>query len=570
MKDLVKSFKFLYNYKVKFSLGLLLLILMLSSTLISPKLVEYAIDSGIKNNNQDILLFSAIGIILTAIFFGLFKFLSYYLFNYTAESVGFDLRNLIFEKIMSFSNLDNWRSGELHVRLNNDVTTIVNSITNLLIKTVESLLFIIGGIIMMFLTDIKLAIKVIWILPVFLILLILVSLTVRKLVAKIRIKEEELSNKLLENFAGAKLIKSLSREQYESKSFDITNTQHYKISLKRGYIFSLLVPFTIFFGHFVLLVTLWFGGIAVIEENMAIGKLIAFNTYAVYIVPPTFLLMTYANFLSSAYVSAQRINQFLETEKPIAKNDCKSIDSIKNIEFKDITFHYGNGENALTNINIKIKQGEKIGIIGSTGSGKSSLALLMQKLYESTDGKILINDIDIKDLSIETLRTRIALVLQDTMLFSGTIRDNLTFGNRQASNEDIENALKISQAKNFILEKENLLEQEIGEKGIGLSGGQKQRISIARAIISNPDILILDDATSSVDPDTERKIMDNIYNLGSNKTVIVISQKIDVIKKAPKIIVMHKGEIISVGNHEHLITNCEIYKKMSDTQIIHI
>ncbi len=458
------------------------------------------------------------------------------------------------------------------VRMYSDVNTIRMFIRMGLFMIVQSIIMIAGTLTAMFLTNVKLASVMAVIMPATLVMFFLAASYIRPAFMKVREALDKLNNVLQESLAGIKLVKAFAMQPYEFNRFEDKNREYYKVSLKIGYLIAVLMPLLFFIGQIAILVTLWLGGTTIIKApaqgGLTLGQLVAFSNYAMMAMFPLIMLGMVFNFISMASVSAARIDELIK-ETPDIKENSNPIDIYRfkgKIEFKNVSLSYGEGENAVDDVSITISPGEKIGILGTTGSGKTSMVNLIPRFYDPQEGTVFIDDIDIKQISFSSLRTRITAVLQEPVLFSGSIRDNIKFGKRELTDDDVKSAACTACAENFILEKENKWDEPVGERGTGLSGGQRQRIAIAQAVAADPDILILDDVTSSLDMETEQQIIGNLFNVFKDKTVLIISQKISTLVNTDRIIVLEKGKIIGAGNHDHLIKTNRIYRDIYDTQ----
>lgn len=581
MNSLFKMMIYLKKYKKKMIISFISLMIVATFNLVQPKIIEWIIDKGIAGNNLSLVLLGSGGILLAAVFAGGFDFLSARLLIASAQGQSYDLRSDIYKKVISFSfsNLDKWRTGELMVRVNSDVTTLRMFVRMGLFMLIQSILMLLGSLIIMFYTNAKLASVMAVILPFTLLVFFLIANKIRPAFLKVKEAQDKLNNILQENLSGVKVIKSFCSQDYEQKRFVSKNTDLLSISLKVGYVMSMMMPFLFFTGQIAIVATLWVGGLDVIENiinpqqyGLTIGQLVAFNNYAMMSMMPIMMLGMVLNFISMASASAMRLEELL-SEKPsvIENKNAREVKNIEgNIEFQNVSFHYGNGENTLSNISFSINSGEKVGIVGGTGSGKSSLVSLIGRYYEAQSGKIMIDGVKIEDYSLTSLRKRVAQVLQETTLFAGSIGDNIRFGNSTASQETVERVAELSDCSDFIKQKKDGFEEEIGERGKGLSGGQRQRVAIARTLITDPDILILDDVTSALDAATEKKIIDNLYHNLDNKTILLISQKIESVMKADRILVLDDGKLIGNGSHEELLQSCDIYHELYETQKLSI
>jgi ATP-binding cassette, subfamily B, multidrug efflux pump len=577
MVPLLKLFRFLDKSVGSLVTSFILLLAATGLGLVQPRLIEYAIDNGIKNINIWPIIWGAAGILFTALLAAVLNLASGYMLIKSSQMMGYEMRNALYRKVMSFSfeNLDRWRTGELVVRLNSDVNMVRMFVRMGVFMIVQSVVMIIGTVIAMYLTDARLAGIMAIFMPLTLALFFGVATFIRPLFMKARKALDELNNTLQENLAGAKVVRAFARQKQELQKFGLRNKNLYDVSQNVGYKLSLFFPLFFLIAQLATVIVIWFGGSTLIayetshiSGNLTLGKLIAFNNYATMAMFPLIMLGMVLNFISMAMASAVRLDAlFKEKPRIEEKPDARRLPHLKGkIEFRNVSFRYGQGEKALNNISLVVRPGEKLGIIGTTGAGKSSLVNLMPRFYDPEEGCVLLDDIDVRDVSFDTLRTRIIMVLQETVLFSGTIRDNVAFGAPAASQADLERAAEIACAMEFISENPEGWDSSVGERGAGLSGGQRQRVAIARAIAAAPDIIILDDVTSSLDATTERRIVEALYREFRDRTAIIISQKINTIRHADRIVVMEDGGIIAAGTHEELLQSDVTYRTIFETQ----
>ena len=573
MLSIFRLFAYLRKYAFNMFLAFIVLSISTVGILLQPKVSQWVIDNGISAGILKNIIIGSIGMFMFGIIGSLLNISGGYLLIKSSQGMGHDIRKKLFKKIVSFSfiNFDKWRTGELLVRLNSDIYPIQMFVRMNILMILNSLLMIIGSSIFMFITNTRLASIIVMIMGGILIISISFATFMHPLFMKIRTKVDELNNTIQENLAGAKIVRVFNRQQSEKEKFGSDNIDLYRILTKVGYSFSIVMPFFIFSMNVCITLILWLGGSEIIQQynsisGFTLGQLVAFDNYAMMTLFPIIMIGDQLRSISMANASADRIITLLEELPGIKKPDKPvAIKKIKGrIELEGIHFGYGGAEEVLNNINLTITPGEKIGIIGGTGSGKSSLAYLIPRFYDPQNGMISIDGVDIRKYDPMELRKHIGIVLQDIILFSGGIKKNILYGNPEGGEEIAEWAARISQATPFLDEKG--WENSLGEWGVGLSGGQRQRVAIARAIASKPAILILDDATSSLDLETEEKLTSSIYNELGDSTVLIISQKIQTIKKSDRIIVMHEGKINGIGTHDELIAKNNIYQDIEKTQ----
>ena len=535
-----------------------------------PKLMSDIIDIGVANGDITYVLNVGFKMIVVA-FIGILGGMLCGVFSTLASmNMGKNMRQGLFNKIqsLSFSEIDQFKTSSLITRLTNDVTQVQNMVMMALRGMVRSPLICLGGIIMSLSISVKLSM-------IFLVVIPLIILSVTVITAKstpfftaMQKKIDNVNLVMRENLLGVRVVKAFAIEDKVKERFSYANDDLMSTSIKAQSVTILLWPLVTLIMNLSVVAILWFGGNYVNKGSLEIGKIMAFINYLVQIMSSlNMLVMIIINF-SRAKVSASRINEVLDVESSITdKEDAKKINKF-NIEFKDVYFKYNkDGDYVLKGISFKAEEGEKIGIIGATGSGKSTLISLIPRLYDTSSGTVMIGNEDVKNLKINELRSLIGVVLQDTTLFSGSIEDNLKFGKEDATEEMMISSVKDALAFEFINANNEGLNREVGQRGKNLSGGQKQRISIARTLIKNPKILILDDSSSALDMATEAKLQKSIKNGMKNSTVFLIAQRISAVKDSDRIIVLDNGEIVAIGNHEELIKECDIYRSIAISQL---
>lgn len=535
-----------------------------------PKLMSDIIDIGVANGDITYVLNVGFKMIVVA-FIGILGGMLCGVFSTLASmNMGKNMRQGLFNKIqsLSFSEIDQFKTSSLITRLTNDVTQVQNMVMMALRGMVRSPLICLGGIIMSLSISVKLSMIFLVVIPLIILSVTVITGKSTPFFTAMQKKIDNVNLVMRENLLGVRVVKAFAIEDKVKERFSYANDDLMSTSIKAQSVTILLWPLVTLIMNLSVVAILWFGGNYVNKGSLEIGKIMAFINYLVQIMSSlNMLVMIIINF-SRAKVSASRINEVLDVESSITdKEDAKKINKF-NIEFKDVYFKYNkDGDYVLKGISFKAEEGEKIGIIGATGSGKSTLISLIPRLYDTSSGTVMIGNEDVKNLKINELRSLIGVVLQDTTLFSGSIEDNLKFGKEDATEEMMISSVKDAQAFEFINANNEGFNREVGQRGKNLSGGQKQRISIARTLIKNPKILILDDSSSALDMATEAKLQKSIKNGMKNSTVFLIAQRISAVKDSDKIIVLDNGEIVAIGNHEELIKECDIYRSIAISQL---
>ncbi|MFW5814531.1 MAG: ABC transporter ATP-binding protein [Spirochaetota bacterium] len=581
MGALLRLFRYLRAYRGVVLISLVLTLLATGMNLVQPEIIQRAVDFGISQGDVRSVLVSALLLFVAAVLTGGLHMASGVLLVRAGQGMSYDIRNDLYNRVMSFSfgNLDRWRTGELLVRTNSDVNTIRMFIRLGLLMMIQSIVTLVGSLAFMYAKNPQLSRIMVVVLPGTLAVFFIFAHFLRPLIMKLRERLDALNNRIQENLSGAKVVRAFARQDHERARFGERNDAFLRLSLRVGYTFAIAFPFVFFLGQMAIVLPTWFGGLQVLEGmlepasmGLTLGQLLAFQGYALRAMWPIIALGMTLQFLTMAIASATRIQELMDDRPHIEEpEDARDLERLSGrIAFRDVSFAYGEGEPAVDRVSLEISPGEKVGVLGRTGSGKTSLAALVPRMYDVSSGSVLVDGHDVRTLSMRTLRERITLVLQETVLLSGSILENVGYAYRNGSHDEpdetMRGAAELACALEFIEEKEHGWHEHVGERGAGLSGGQRQRVAIARAILADPDILILDDVTSALDAQTEKQIVTNLYRRLADKTVIIISQKINTVRMADRIIILDEGRIVAQGTHDELLAANEMYREIHETQ----
>ena len=525
------------------------------------------------NSAPQLLINALIFIVIFAALRGIFSFLQAYWGEKNSQAVAYDIRNELYAKIqsLSFSYHDKNQTGQLMIRATDDVEKVRLFIGQGLLQLVGAVILLTGTIVILFSTNTTLAWTAMPILPVALVIFMFFGVISQPLFMKIQQKLSALNTVLQENLAGVKVIKAFTREKEQQTKFRIAadDTMNQAITVAR--LFTFLFPLVFMIANLGQAAILYVGGKQIIMGLLTLGEWQEFSLYLIYLFFPIAQFGFIITQLGQASASADRIFEILDAKNDIVDqpNAIKLPDVTGTVKFENVTFRYfGGGDPVLKNVSFTANPGETIALLGATGSGKTTIINLLPRFYDPTEGRITIDDHDLRDVKLESLRSKIGIVLQETTLFSGTVRENIAFGKPDASQQEIESAAKAAQAHDFIMSFPDGYNTHVGERGATLSGGQKQRVAIARALLLNPRILILDDSTSSVDLNTEAQLQNALEILMQGRTSFVIAQRISTVMNADKIIVLDRGEIVAEGKHNDLMEDSPIYAEIYNSQIL--
>lgn len=570
MQHTRRLFAFLRPYRLLVFLAPLMMLGEVAMDLMLPRLIQQIIDEGIANDDLGMVLRTS-GLMISLALLGVIFGILCGVFAVRASlEFATDLREALFKKVqsLSFANLDKLETGGLITRLTNDVVQLTDAVQMMLRILVRAPLLLVGSIAMAIWTAPKLSLLFVALMPVLMIMIGIVMMKAFPRFKKVQKRLDHVNSVIQENLAGMRVVKAFARHSYETNRFGNSNNDLRDTTLSAVYVVIIAMPLMMLIVNLGLVASLWFGGNLVDTGDIEVGALVAFTNY---MMQSLFALMMVSMVLmrfTRAEASAERINEALDATPVIVNQPAATQPerSAGKVQFDNVTFQYGEEATpALSDISFTVNPGETLAILGTTGSGKSSIVNLIPRFYDVTSGRVLVNDMDVREWDEDRLRNHVSVALQESVLFSGTIRDTIRFGNPDATDEDVERAAQMAQAEEFISTLEDGYDSIVGQRGVNLSGGQRQRLAIARAIVRNAPILILDDSTSAVDVQTERKIQDALATVET--TVIIVAQRISAVVNANNIIVLEHGRVIAQGNHEELIESSDVYQEIYRSQV---
>lgn len=569
-----KILKFLKPYTIFIIIGFIFTFVQSILNLYLPNLMSDILNNGVIKQDIDSIWSYGLEMIIITLLVALFAVGATFIASRVSTAFGRNLRKKVYEKVESYSNYEfkKMSSSTLITRTTNDVTQVQTFVLMGLRMMIIAPIMCIGGLIMAISTNAKLSIILAVIIPIMVLVILILAKKVLPLFTKFQAFTDRLNQVVTEKLTGVRVIRAFGKEEYERKRYDSVNKDIYDVTLKAAYTIVLLMPLIFFIINISSIAIVWIGAPMIDNGSLNIGDLMAFIQYAMQVLfSVIYVAMMFIN-IPRAIVSAKRIREVLDID-PSIKDDGtitkkEELDSLGSIEFKNVCFSFPDGdENVLDNISFKINKSETLAIIGGTGSGKTALISLMLRLYDITGGDIYVGGKNIKDISVNFLRDLIGYVPQKAMLFSGTIRENLCYGNKNATKQQIDEALKIAQAYDFVYSQKDGIDSEVSQGGTNFSGGQKQRLCIARAIVKNPDYFIFDDSFSALDYKTDMTLREALAKNTKDATKIIVAQRVSTVLNADKIIYLEDGKILGIGTHKELFESCSEYREVVLSQI---
>ncbi len=572
MKSITRLWRFVRPYGRQAALGLLLLAVVVAVDLALPRLVQELINTGIRQRDMGTILNISLLMVGLTLLNAVGTVGSMLFAVRVSQMAAADLRHELFVHIQSFSfaNLDRLPTGQLVTRLTSDISQVAQFIWMTMRSFVRAPLMIVGSLILVFLTNWQLGLVMLVLMPVTIVIFFFYANKAQPLFVQVLRKLERLNTILQENLAGIRVVKAFVRANHENQRFDAANVDLMGRAIRVERLLAVLAPTLRLLINLGLVAVVWFGGVQVVDGNLNVGQIVALSNYVWWVMMPLVMLSLSVGFISSADASTQRIFEVLDSEPEVVDRAREPLPAIKGrVALENVIFAYGgHDENpVLEGIDLVAEPGETVALVGATGAGKSTLVNLVPRFYDVSEGRVTLDGVDVRDVTLDSLRAQLGTVLQETVLFSGTIRDNIRYGRPAASDEEVVAAARAAQAHDFITRFPAGYDTPIGQRGVNLSGGQKQRIAIARALLARPRVLVMDDATSSVDVETEGKILSALDRFMAGHTRLVVAQRLSTIINADKIVVLDRGRIAASGTHRELLASSPIYREIYQSQL---
>lgn len=535
-----------------------------------PWIIKDMIDEVLADKNGTMLNWIAASIIAIFVVRGLFWYGQNYLMSYVGQSVIIDIRAAVLKKLqrLSVSFYDKNKTGTIMSYVTNDVNALQSAMVENTIEMITEGFILIGSVVAMIYLDWRLTLFTVCTFPVVLWFMEFFGKKIRKTGARIQECTADITSVLQESVASARVIKSFVREDYEVDRFDVENRANFRANMKNAQLMATLTPVVELVAAIGVTMIIWYGGNNVINGTITAGSLVAFLTYAVNISNPIKRLTRVIGNIQKALAAAQRVFMIIDMPEEIAESrDAKQLPEVSGkVEFQNVSFAYDDKGNVITDLSFSVKPGEVIAIVGPSGAGKSTIANLLPRFYDVNKGDIKIDGHSVREVTLDSLREQVGIVPQETMLFNGSVYNNILYGRLDATKEEIEAAAKAANAHDFIMQLTDGYETKLGDRGVNLSGGQRQRIAIARAILKNPRILILDEATSALDTESERVVQEALDRLMVGRTSFVIAHRLSTVKNADKILVLEKGNLVESGTHDELLALDGLYAHLYKIQ----
>jgi len=570
---LARALRFVRAYWLWAVLGVLAVLAATAADLVSPQLLRRLIDVGIGQNRPSVILNSSLLLVGVAVAGGLASFFQGYFSARASHGAAFDMRSEIFDKLqrLSFAYHDRAQTGQLITRVTSDVDLVREFVGGGLVQAVSAILLLLGAVAFLFRLDPRLSLVALLVLPVTLAVLLLFMRRLGPMFREFQVRLSALNTVLQENVAGVRVVRAFAREPFETQRYDRANRELLDQGLEVRRVVANAFPLLFSVGTIGVGIVTWAGAVQIVNGTLTVGSLVAFTSYLFLLLQPLFVLGFGAQQIARASASAERLFEILDAPEDVFEAPgAEQLPHLEGrVEFRDVHLRYpGSSTETLAGIDLAIEPNTKVAVVGATGSGKTTLVNLVPRFYDTTQGSVTIDGRDVKDVALASLRSQIGFVMQDSVLFSGTVRENIAYGRPDATTAEVEQAAHAAQAHDFILALPDGYDTRVGERGVKLSGGQRQRISIARALLIDPRILVMDDSTSSVDSQTEAAIRAQLESLMEGRTTFIVAQRLATARKADVVVVLDKGKVVDVGTHADLLERSCLYADIASSQLI--
>lgn len=568
-----RALRFLRAYWGWAALGVLAVLGSTAADLVAPQLLKRLIDVGVAQGRQDVIISTALWLVLAAVLGGLASFAQGYCSARASHGSAFDMRNTIFDKLqrLSFAYHDQTQAGQLITRVTSDVDLVREFVGGGLVQAVSAILLLGGALAFLIGLDVRLSLVALLVIPVTLAVLFVFVRRLGPMFREFQARLAALTTVLQENVAGARVVRAFAREPFEVGRYDTAN----RALLDQGLVVRRVVanafPLLFSVGTIGVALVTWVGALQIVRSTLSVGSLVAFTSYLFLLLQPLFVLGFGAQQIARSSASADRLFEILDAPEEVSEKAAATrLPRLRGrVEFVGVHFRYpGAKQETLSGIDLIIEPDTTVAIVGGTGSGKTSLVNLVPRFYDATEGSVLVDGHDVRDVTLSSLRSQIGFVMQDSVLFSGSVRENIAYGRPDATDEQVEAAARVAKADGFIGRLPDGYATLIGERGVRLSGGQRQRIAIARALLIDPRILVMDDSTSSVDSQTEADIRGQLESLKQGRTTFVVAQRLSTARRSDVVVVLDAARIVDVGTHDELLERCCLYAEIAASQLI--
>lgn len=573
IRSLLRSLQYMRKYRLTAVLAVLAVLASSAADLVAPQVLRVIVDSGIRAGDIPVIFRGALVLVAVAVFGAVAEFLEGFLSAKASHGAAYEMRNAIFGKLqeLSFAYHDRAETGNLITRVTSDVDLVRDFVGGGLVSAVSAVLLLVGAVVLLFVMDWRLALVSLAVVPATLFVL---TRFVASLWPMFRRSQEilgRLNSVLQENISGIRVVKAFAREEHESQRYERVNAELLAQGLEVRHMVANAFPLMSLVGSLGSIAVTWYGAVLIVHSQLTVGGLVAFTTYVMLLLSPVMTLGFGAQSIARSGASAARLFEVLDAPNDMAERPgAPEMPPLTGrVAFEDVGFRYpGDKTDTLCGVSFEVTPGETIAIVGATGSGKTTVVNLIPRFYDVSGGRVLLDGVDVRDVTLDSLRRQVGVVMQDSVLFSGTVAENIAYGRTAATAEDVEAAARAAQVDAFVRDLPDGYETLVGERGVTLSGGQRQRVAIARALLIDPRILIMDDSTSSVDAETEAALRAELDKLMGTRTTFVVAQRLSTVRRADRILLLDDGRLVASGTHDELLAGSCLYAEIAASQLV--